>query len=544
MQDPSTPAVVCRLEDLPLTDDATAALADAVLYRQADRATAAAEQDPVLAARILAWVGGQRLAPRPRGLRRLLARFKTEGLLAFVETTLSAASSAARATSLDTEGPAAFAQLRATLRRYACRVALQAREHVVDLGGIDPDATYLAALLESLGMFALACRFPLAYRELLAGSDSRSELRRQERGRFGTSSSALRRRLARLWGFPDWMLVPVKLLPGGGAIMRASAECWPILDNNDPPLPTSAETDPSRLSADCRLAPDTLGELVRLVRDHEQLRAEREERLEQEKLASLAEFAAGAGHEINNPLAVIYGRAQLLLAKESDPERRRALLTMGTQAMRIHEMIADLMLFARPPEPNRETLDLAPLVRETFATLASRAADQGIALRFQPPSTPVRAWADPVQTRVLVINLLTNCLETLTPGGTIEVTVTRRTRSRGAARVPAKSNGRNGSAPSQAVGDFQGEFAMLRIRDDGPGMTGEVRRHLFDPFYSGRPAGRGLGLGLAKCWRIANAHGGAIHVKSRIGRGTTFTVLLPQNEPASPRRGNNEPWER
>ena len=87
------------------------------------------------------------------------------------------------------------------------------------------------------------------------------------------------------------------------------------------------------------------------------------ERLEQEKLESLAEFAAGAGHEINNPLAVISGRAQLFLRHEKDPERRRELAVINTQARRVHEMIADLMLFARPPEPRLATCDVVAATR-------------------------------------------------------------------------------------------------------------------------------------------------------------------------------------
>ncbi len=75
--------------------------------------------------------------------------------------------------------------------------------------------------------------------------------------------------------------------------------------------------------------------------------------LEAEKLEALAEFAAGAGHEINNPLTVISGRAQLLLRDEKDPERRRTLALIRAQAVRVNEMIADMRLFARPPEPVR-----------------------------------------------------------------------------------------------------------------------------------------------------------------------------------------------
>ena len=72
------------------------------------------------------------------------------------------------------------------------------------------------------------------------------------------------------------------------------------------------------------------------------------------KLEALAEFAAGAGHEINNPAATIVGRVELLLKGETNPERRQALLTIGAQALRIRDMIGDLMLFARPPRPEPE----------------------------------------------------------------------------------------------------------------------------------------------------------------------------------------------
>ena len=82
------------------------------------------------------------------------------------------------------------------------------------------------------------------------------------------------------------------------------------------------------------------------------------------KLEALAEFAAGAGHEINNPVATIAGRAELLLRNETQPERRQALLTIGAQALRIRDMIGDLMLFARPPKPEPQLLNLAQVVAE------------------------------------------------------------------------------------------------------------------------------------------------------------------------------------
>jgi signal transduction histidine kinase len=94
-------------------------------------------------------------------------------------------------------------------------------------------------------------------------------------------------------------------------------------------------------------SPSIADPLVRLAR----LESDFQRALEFEKLEALAEFAAGAGHEINNPLTVISGRAQLLLREETNPERRHALALINAQAMRVYEMIADMMLFARPPRP-------------------------------------------------------------------------------------------------------------------------------------------------------------------------------------------------
>ncbi len=91
-----------------------------------------------------------------------------------------------------------------------------------------------------------------------------------------------------------------------------------------------------------------------------------ETHLRELKLEAMAEFAAGAGHEINNPVATIAGRAALLLKSESDPERRRALETIGGQAYRIRDMIGDAMTFARPPEPRRECLAAAAAIRGHF----------------------------------------------------------------------------------------------------------------------------------------------------------------------------------
>jgi signal transduction histidine kinase len=229
-----------------------------------------------------------------------------------------------------------------------------------------------------------------------------------------------------------------------------------------------------------------------------------QEAVEAEKLEAMAEFAAGAGHEINNPLTIIAGRAQLFLHGETDPERRRSLALVNSQAMRIYEMIADMMLFARPPRPNFALVDAAKIIDETIADFQTAAAGQETVLSRSGQSGPLEIEADAVQLAVAIRALCQNSLEALGHGGHIEIGL---------------------QADSADV--------MIRVSDNGPGITPEQRRHIFDPFFSARQAGRGLGLGLSKCWRIVTNHGGRIEVESRPGKGATFVIILPRHQKTS-----------
>ncbi|MBA3315703.1 MAG: HAMP domain-containing histidine kinase [Planctomycetota bacterium] len=233
-----------------------------------------------------------------------------------------------------------------------------------------------------------------------------------------------------------------------------------------------------------------------------------DDRLRDAKLAALAEFAAGAGHEINNPVATILGRAQQLLRHEDDPNRRRALATIASQALRIRDMIGDLMLFARPPEAEPVWVDLASLVQRISEPLHELAAERGITLRLDAPR-PVQAFADPEQMAVAVVALIENAINATPADGTVVI----------------------------AVSDRDGR-SEISVEDHGVGFTDTDREHAFDPFYSGRQAGRGLGFGLPKAWRIATLAGGSITIDSRDGT-TVARISLPVpktagDEPAVP----------
>jgi len=222
--------------------------------------------------------------------------------------------------------------------------------------------------------------------------------------------------------------------------------------------------------------------------------------VERAKLAALKEFAYGASHEINNPLANISTRAQALLAEERHPERCKKLATIVAQAMRAHEMISDLMLFAKPPPLDLADIRVADLLATIVSECQADAHEQRteIAIGVEPPELIMRG--DSTQLGAALKALVRNALEALGDGGRIEISA---------------------AADAQQM--------MIAVTDNGPGIPLHVREHIFDPFYSGREAGRGLGFGLPKCWRIAEMHGGWIDVEGEAGAGTTLRLVLPRD---------------
>ena len=253
--------------------------------------------------------------------------------------------------------------------------------------------------------------------------------------------------------------------------------------------------------------------------------------VEQEKLVAMKELAYGASHEINNPLANIAARAQALLRDEVNPERRRALAAIHAQALRAHEMISDLMLFARPPRPEPASVNLVEVTQKTVVELADDSKARCVRIVVHAPEYPVVCSGDATQLTVAIKALVTNALEAIGRDGRIDVTcrtapvensVTNASQAK--QRFPAE--GEPCHAGKTATAPFS-QWAEIEVDDDGPGIPPEVRRRIFDPFFSGREAGRGLGFGLSKCWRLITAHNGQMLVESPADGGARFTIRLP-----------------
>jgi signal transduction histidine kinase len=241
---------------------------------------------------------------------------------------------------------------------------------------------------------------------------------------------------------------------------------------------------------------------------HRNQRDDRDREGPSERLEALAEFAAGAGHELNNPLAVIVGRAQLLLAKANDPETVRSLRAVIGQGRRAHRILRDLMYVARPPALRPRPCVPDDIVRSCLRDLQPEAETKGLSIIVELDEQCRGVWLDPDPLRHLVDVLLRNALEATPTGGTVRVT------SR-----------------------FDHGQLEWTVRNSGPGVDPRVGKHLFDPFFCGRQAGRGLGLGLPRAARFIDQVGGRLQWQSSPELGTTFRVTLPlPAEPPRPER--------
>ena len=222
--------------------------------------------------------------------------------------------------------------------------------------------------------------------------------------------------------------------------------------------------------------------------------------MSEQHLEALAEFAAGAGHEINNPLAIISGHVQLLLAQVNDPQHRRSLAVIAAQVNRAYEMIADIRLFARPPKPEFMQFDLYAKIDELVEKQIPEFLPPGITLQWKHDEPALILESDPVQISVALIALVRNAIESL---------------------------GKKGAITLEVKQDKETSQIEIRILDDGPGIPAEIREMIFSPFFSGRQAGRGLGFGLPKAWRIAKQCGGSLELECGEPANTCFLLKLP-----------------
>ena len=228
-----------------------------------------------------------------------------------------------------------------------------------------------------------------------------------------------------------------------------------------------------------------------------------------EKLSALGELVSGVAHELNNPLTVIRGYAQLLSGREDAVAASRELQAITEHAERAARIVQELLTFARERPPAREAVDLNAVLQSVLDLREREMAASGIrVVRQLAPGLP-KLQGDPYQLQQVFLNILTNAEQALAEGtgeGLIEVSTT------------LAADG----------------YVVAAIRDNGPGIPATVADRIFDPFFTTKADRQGTGLGLSICYGIVNAHGGRIWADSTVGQGATFFVALPATAVEAP----------
>jgi two-component system NtrC family sensor kinase len=218
-----------------------------------------------------------------------------------------------------------------------------------------------------------------------------------------------------------------------------------------------------------------------------------------DRLSTIGQLSAGVAHELNEPLGSILGFAQLVAKTEGLPDQAsRDVEKIIRATLHAREIVKGLMLFARQMPPNIVNVDLNHLVHEGLELLASRWSRGGVELsRDLAPNLPEVA-GDPAQLLQVIVNLVLNALQAMPDGGALRLRTS-----------------------------LAGESVLLVVEDDGEGMSEDVARQAFIPFFTTKDVGEGTGLGLSVVHGIVTAHGGSIRIESRPGAGTMFEVALP-----------------
>jgi two-component system NtrC family sensor kinase len=217
----------------------------------------------------------------------------------------------------------------------------------------------------------------------------------------------------------------------------------------------------------------------------------------QERLAALGQLAGTIAHELGNPLNALSGHLQLLARRPELPDPAKAQVSvLQGEVQRMTQIIRRFLDQTRGFTPSAETVQLAPLVDEAIDLTLGTEARGKIQILREVDGMTIRT--DPGLVRHLLTNLVANAVDAMPNGGRLE--------------VQARQEGRD---------------LVLRVSDNGTGMAPDVKRHIFEPFYTTKPNGKGTGLGLAICKEIARALKGRIDVESEPGKGSAFTVRFP-----------------
>ena len=244
---------------------------------------------------------------------------------------------------------------------------------------------------------------------------------------------------------------------------------------------------------------ELLGQVVS-VRNVSQDRQLEEQLRHTEKMVALGELVAGVAHEINNPLTGISAFAQLLLEEELGADQRESVQLIKQESDRAKRVIQDLLLFARKTERGAGPVDINEVIEQTVRLRAYPLRSAGVEVELQLDPTAPRISGDSQKLQQVLLNVIGNAEHAM--------------RGRDERRLVVRTR-------------RDEDRVVITAVDTGVGMTADVRRRIFEPFYSTKPAGAGTGLGLSVSYGIIHAHDGTIGVESEPDMGSTVTIILP-----------------
>lgn len=237
------------------------------------------------------------------------------------------------------------------------------------------------------------------------------------------------------------------------------------------------------------------------------VREERLARIRTQRLAQLGTLLAGFAHEVRNPLSTIGLNLQLVLEDFREPETPRdkrtqkRLATVQVEVKRLQKILEEFLGFARAPEPKLVPVDLNAKLHALVEFHDPEMRDAGISLRFYPGLGVGLVPLDWDHLQAAVGNLLRNAKDATPSGGEVLLSTLR-----------------------------EGGAVVLRVTDTGAGIATDVQPRIFDPYFSTKKAGTGLGLPTVR--RVVEEHGGTVTMQSEVGKGTQFSLRLPAAMPA------------
>ena len=255
---------------------------------------------------------------------------------------------------------------------------------------------------------------------------------------------------------------------------------------------------------------DELGNLASELSALGERLAERERMRHDDRLRTVGQLASGVAHELGTPLSVVSVRARLIASGEATgAEAVTNATAILEQSERMTRLVRQLLDYSRRSAASATTIDLRQAALQTVEMLEPLAKSRGVMMVAACEPGTSEVCADAAQLQQVLTNLVLNGIQAMPAGGKLEI-----------------ATGRTAAAAPGHLGRGA-ERCWIRVTDEGPGIPADELPHLFEPFYTTKPAGEGTGLGLAVAQAIVEEHGGHIAVKSAPGRGATFTVYLP-----------------